>query len=150
MVNKLNLDFNFLKNVRFITDADITVTWIVCHSCHSVRLLLTLDYVLCKEMFVLCIVLCNLHWGILCNAMSCSVEYCALPCHHSLYSPCLVCILYEKQGVSFSFVRTLNSTSHFNWLFLLLHCTLSRHSKHKTVFWQCCVLTLLVSVVLKC
>ena len=43
--------------------------------------------------------------------------------------------------MSFSFERTLNSNSQYNWLFLWLHSTLFRHSKHKLCLAVLCVNT---------
>ena len=109
------------------------------------------DYVLCKEMIALCIVLDNLHWWILvivlCNAMSqksvSTQGQSSLPVWSVSCVRDRVCLsLLWGQDV------TLNTTSStlLMTIITVTHYTL----KTQNCVWQCCVLTLLVSVILKC
>ena len=64
---------------------------------------------------------------------------------------CLVCILCERQGVSVPFVRTGCDSEYHFLLSTLMTITVTLYTlKTQNCVWQCCVLTLLVSVILKC
>ena len=71
---------------------------------------------------------------------SSTAEYCAITVC-PVWTVITLSGLYEKHAVSFSFERTLNSNSQYNWLFLWLHSTLFRHLKHKLCLAVLCVNT---------